>query len=289
MAGSSKSGNIAGNHGNEDFLVVKLDSTGALQWQKCLGGSGWDIATSVLQTRDGSYILTGTTASNDGDIAGSHGNADCWVIKLDNAGALEWQKLMGGSSDDRAYSVQETIEGGYVIAGSSSSDNGDLTHNSGYHDFWIVKLGATGTLQWQKSLGGSDEDESYSIYQTDDKGYIVAGFTMSNDGDVSGNHGYFDFWIVKLGPDPAGVSNTSQTESFSLYPNPAQNEIFLQSNKGIRSVLMTDLSGKKVAQSSGNNVSEMAIPTTGLANGTYLVRVETASGATTQKVLITHK
>ena len=108
------------------------------------------------------------------------------------------------SYDDKAYSVQQTSDGGYIVAGSTRSNDGDV---SGNHeevwwlvwDFWVVKLDRYGDIEWQKCLGGSDSDWAYNIQQTSDGGYIVAGYTGSNDGDVSGNHGEKDFWVVKLG------------------------------------------------------------------------------------------
>jgi len=194
----SNDGDVSGNHGNYDFWVVKLSSTGSLQWQKCLGGSDDEWAYSIQQTSDGGYIVAGYTESNDGDVSGNHGGGDFWVVKLSSTGSLQWQKCLGGSSWDEAYSIQQTSDGGYIVAGGTYSNDGDVSGNHGYYDFWVVKLSSTGTLQWQKCLGGSSWDEAYSIQQTSDGGYIVAGSTYSNDGDVSGNHGEVDFWVVKL-------------------------------------------------------------------------------------------
>ncbi len=285
---NSNDGDISGNHGGRDFWVVKLDNIGAIQWQKALGGTGLDDASSIQQTADGGYIIAGNAGSNDGDVSGFHGGIgpDSWVVKLDNTGAIQWQKALGGTGFDNGSSIQQTADGGYIIAGLSNSNDGDVTGNHGDVDYWVVKLNNAGAIQWQKSMGGTGVDGARSIQQTADGGYITAGYSRSNDGDVSGHHGNDDYWIVKLGPDPAAVSNVSPDAAFSLYPNPAQNEIFLQSTEAIRTIAVMDLSGKKVAQFSGNNASEMTLPTTGLANGTYFVRVETASGATTQKVLI---
>jgi len=190
----SNDGDVSGY----DFWVVKLSSTGSLQWQKCLGGSGWDYARSIQQTSDGGYIVAGHTESNDGDVSGNHGGLDVWVVKLSSTGSLQWQKCFGGSGWDGAHSIQQTSDGGYIVAGHTESNDGDVSGNHGGWDVWVVKLNSTGSLQWQKCLGGSDFDYAYSIQQTSDGGYIVAGGTYSNDGDVSGNHGDMDFWVVKL-------------------------------------------------------------------------------------------
>ena len=199
VAGSATSndGDISGNHGGGDYWIVKLDNTGTIQWQKCLGGSGQDYAYSVQQTKDGGYIVAGNSWSNDGDVTGNHGD-DYWIVKLDSSANIQWQRCLGGSSYDYAYSILQTKDSGYIVAGTSYSNDGDVSGNHGLWDYWIVKLNGSGTIQWQKCLGGSSFDVAYSIDLTKDGGYIVAGYSESNDGNVSGNHGSYDYWIVKL-------------------------------------------------------------------------------------------
>ncbi|GHS95363.1 hypothetical protein AGMMS50276_10670 [Synergistales bacterium] len=195
---ASKDGDVTGNHGDSDYWIVKLDSTGGIVWQKSLGGSMGDSTYSIQQTSDGGYIVAGWSASNDGDVTGNHGDNDYWIVKLDSTGGIVWQKSLGGSSRDYATSIQQTSDGGYIVAGLSSSKDGDVTGNHGYSDYWIVKLDSTGGIVWQKSLGGSGYDEAFSIQQTSDGGYIVAGRSNSNDGDVTDHHGDNDYWIVRL-------------------------------------------------------------------------------------------
>ncbi|MCL5037335.1 MAG: hypothetical protein M1269_09505 [Chloroflexi bacterium] len=194
----SNDGDVSGNHGNGDYWVVKLDNTGNIEWQKCLGGSGYEEAWSIQQTADGGYVVAGGTWSDDGDVSGLHGHWDYWIVKLGNAGNIEWQKCLGGSSDELAYSIQQTSDGGHIVAGGTYSNDGDVSGNHGTWDYWIVKLGNAGNIEWQKCLGGSGYEEARSIQQTADGGYIITGFTDSNDGDVSGNHGTWDYWVVKL-------------------------------------------------------------------------------------------
>lgn len=205
IAGYSNShdGDVSGNHSIydwEDSWIIKLDASGNIQWKKCLGGSNQDEANSIQQTTDGGYIVAGWTISNDAEVSGNHGRQDYWVVKLDASGNIQWQKCLGGSLDDVAWAVRQTSDGGYIVAGSSGSNDGNVSGSHGSHDFWIVKLDAAGNIQWQKLTGGSDNDEAYSIQQTTDGGYIVAGRTDSDDGDVSGFHGtgYSDCWIMKL-------------------------------------------------------------------------------------------
>jgi len=194
----SNDGNVTGNHGLIDIWVVKLDSTGSVLWEKCLGGLSSDSASSIQQTSDGGYIVAGYTNSNDGNVTGNHGVEDCWIVRLDSAGTLLWQKCLGGSSSDYTSSIQQTADGGYIVAGYTWSTDGNVNGNHGLGDYWVVKLGSTGTLLWQTCLGGSQNDYAYSIQQTADSGYVVAGASYSNDGNVTGNHGNFDYWVVKL-------------------------------------------------------------------------------------------
>ncbi|MGB9940735.1 PKD domain-containing protein [Methanosarcina sp.] len=200
VAGGSGSndGDVTGNHGSQDAWIVKLDESGDVVWQKCLGGSSSESASSIEQTSDGGYIVAGYSNSNDGNVTGNHGSQDSWVVKLDESGDVVWQKCLGGSSIDYGRSIEQISDGGYIFVGYSGSNDGDVTGNHGSHDSWVVKLDESGDVVWQKCLGGSSIDYGRSIEQISDGGYIVAGYSGSNDGDVTGNHGNDDYWVVKL-------------------------------------------------------------------------------------------
>ena len=200
FAGGSNSndGDVQGNMGGYDYWIVKLTSSGEINWQKSLGGSSLEYATHIKQTTDGGYIIAGRSNSNDGDVSGNHGSSDYWIVKINSSGEIEWQKSLGGSSQDWAYSVSKSTDLGYNIAGTSESTDEDVSGNHGAEDCWIVKLTPAGEIEWQKSLGGSGDDRAWLITNTADEGYIIAGWSDSNDGDVSGNHGDYDYWIVKL-------------------------------------------------------------------------------------------
>jgi len=129
---------------------------------------------------------TATSVSND---TGTNDTGDFYI---------SWQKSLGGTQNDEATSIEKTNDGGYVVAGHTNSNDGDVTGNHGMGDYWVVKLDANGTKQWAKCFGGSDFDRALSIQQTGDGGYIVAGSTWSNNGDVTGYHDQMDYWIVKL-------------------------------------------------------------------------------------------
>jgi PKD repeat protein len=202
-ATSSDDGDVSGNHGDADAWVVKLDAAGKVLWQRCLGGSNLDSASSIQQTSDGGYIVAGETSSDDGDVSGNHGDRDAWLVKLDADGKIAWQRCLGGSIEDGARSVQQTVDGGYILAGYTESIDGDVSGNHGDRDAWVVKLDDGGEISWQRCLGGSGWDDASSIQQTSDGGYILAAETWSYDGDVIGNHGWYDAWVVNMDADGA--------------------------------------------------------------------------------------
>jgi len=194
----SDDGDVIGSHGIFDFWVLKLDSLGILQWQKCLGGTNSEEAYSIVQTYDGGCVVAGYTTSNDGDLISFTGNDALWIVKLDALGNIQWQQYYGGTGNESAKSIISTSDGGYAVAGFTSSNDGDVSANNGGRDAWIMKLNSQGDLIWQKCLGGTGLDEAYSIIQATDGGFVIAGYTDSNDNNVSGHHGGGDAWVVKI-------------------------------------------------------------------------------------------
>jgi len=166
--------------GNYDLWILKLSQTGTVEWQKIYEGSEEDYATSIEQTSDGGYITAGVTSSFGA------GAQDAWVLKLDSAGNIEWQKAYGGSDFDCAWSIQQTGDGGYIIGGETKSF-GDATGNG-----WILKLSSSGDIEWQRIYGGDNKDWFSIIQQTSDGDYIVCG------GSNSFGAGLGDGWILKI-------------------------------------------------------------------------------------------
>ena len=205
---SSRSGDVTGtNHGYRDLWVVKLNGMGEVQWQELLGGSGNEYGAEVQQTSDGGYVLVGSsTSSANGTVTWTtHGNTDVWVVKLNSAGAVQWDRLLGGTLSEYGFSVRQAPGGGYILLGSSASSRSGLVTGTnhgqeGTHDFWVVKLTGTGAIEWDRLLGGAGWDEGYSVRTTTDGGYVLAGYSdSSGTGDVAGaNHGIDDVWMVKL-------------------------------------------------------------------------------------------
>ena len=208
FAGSSISNNSGNktivNRGDFDYWVWKMDEKGELEWQKGFGGEGNDILQSIILTKDGGFLLGGTSASNKSfdKKEDSRGQNDFWIIKLNAKGDEEWQKTIGGEWQDDLQSVIRTIDDGFLIGGTSAS-NMSFDKNSssfGNLDYWLVKIDSKGTIEWQKSYGGIYADELKSISQTSDNGFIVGG---NSNSIVSGNKteehfGLNDYWVLKL-------------------------------------------------------------------------------------------
>jgi hypothetical protein len=200
----STDGDVHNFHGGfSDIWIVKLTASGDTAWTKTLGGTGSEgYFSEIQQTMDG-YILVDQTNSNDGDITtGNHGGSDAWIVKLTATGAITWSKTLGGSGNEGFSSIQQLVgSGDYIAVGYTSSNDGYVHGNHGNGDGWIVKLTATGDTVWTECLGGSNQDVVRGVQQTIDNGLIIGGYTLSNDGDVCGNHGLLDIWVVKLGVD----------------------------------------------------------------------------------------
>jgi len=166
--------------GESDYWILKLTSEGEIEWQYTYGGIGEDTAYAIQETSDEGYIVAGYTHSLGAPTS------DTWILKLTSEGDIEWQHIYGGSGDDKAYSVQETSEGGYIVAGSTQY-LGALDY-----DFWVLKLTSAGFFEWQRIYGGYGDDVAYYIQETNDEGYIVAGDTNSFGNKES------ELWLLKL-------------------------------------------------------------------------------------------
>lgn len=224
--------------GLTDFWVIKLDASGGEQWQRTIGGNGSDELLCAFQTRDGGYILGGSSSSSPVSIANikpdakssaitkadlysksekSRGNMDYWVVKLDKQGVIVWQKTYGGQYADLLRSMEQTTDNGYILAGySNSSMSGEKTdNNKGIGDVWVLKINDAGEIEWQNSYGAEGDDQPYVIHQTSDGGYIVGANSNSTNpltslGGIVGNG--TDYWVLKL--DEEGGVIWSKTYDF---------------------------------------------------------------------------
>lgn len=216
--------------GQEDVWIIKLDAKGGEIWQKTLGGYGMEKLLSITQTKDGGYILGGTSSSNRTTInekqavdlnqktEDNKGNLDYWVVKLKSSGDVEWQKTIGGVYVDELKSIHQTSDGGYILGGySNSPESGNKTEpNFGLSDYWVVKLDKDGEIIWQRTYGGDKDDKLFSLIKTKDGGFILGG--SSNSGAThtksKSNKKGTDYWVVKL--DENGGIEWQETYDYGM-------------------------------------------------------------------------
>lgn len=200
LAGSSESDDfdISQPKGSYDFWVVKVDKNGSLEWESSFGGTGIDQAQDILATPDGGYVIVGNTFSSDTQVANNNGQSDVWLIKIDDNGALIWQKNFGGAGFDAAHSVRPTSNGGLLICGNSKSFDGDVSENFGENDIWIFKTDVSGELEWEKSFGGLSLDFGYDAIETTGGEVVLVGETTSQDFPEITSKGGIDMVVISL-------------------------------------------------------------------------------------------
>ncbi|WP_445454526.1 T9SS type A sorting domain-containing protein [Flavobacterium sp. 25HG05S-40] len=268
-----------------DLFVKKIDSSGnTVLFERRYGGSYSESAGEIIPTNDFGFILVGTSMSNDLDVSGHHGipttvhtsgTLDIWVMKADSNGNIQWQKSLGGSNNEYFGLIKKTTDNGYVVLGSTASNDGDVSGNHQTttltEDYWLIRLSENGTVLWKKCYGGYGSDIASGIQVTNDNGYILSGYTNSFNGDITSNNGQLDAWVVKLGADGLSTSDL-RLNDFSVYPNPAQNilNITSKANLPIDKIAIADTSGRIIMEQNSNpnqlNVEKLSI-------GIYLLQV----------------
>jgi hypothetical protein len=167
------------------LLFVCSVGASSEMWSQTCGGPDIDYAEAMVETSDGGCALVGYTRSFGA------GSWDVWLVKTDTYGNMEWNQTYGGKGHEEAYSLVETSDGGYALAGYTES------FGAGGADFWLVKTGAYGNVEWNQTYGGAQFDHAYSLVETWDRGYAIAGTTNSFGA------GKDDFWLIKT--DAQGI------------------------------------------------------------------------------------
>ena len=183
------------------------DSAVASEWK--YGGSSDDWGYTLVSSPDGAVVMAGMSYSEDGDISFQNGNGDLWVIAVNPDGSKRWDKSYGGTNSDYALSAKPVSYGGYILCGSTGSDDGDITEYKGYGDGWILRLDADGDLLWSLTVGGTEKDELGDIIENKDGTFTAVGYTFSTDGDISEQRGGGDAWVVRV--SAAGKLMSSRT------------------------------------------------------------------------------
>jgi gliding motility-associated-like protein len=250
----SKTGDVSPQPNRDywDLWIVKLDKCGIIQWERSFGGTGYESARDIVQTADGGYMVLGETNSTDGGVvAGYGGTKDIWLLKITAAGTLQWQKRYGGTGLDIGNHIEITSDGGYLIAASTSSNDGDIHGNhgtGGYTDGVLMKITAAGAVQWSKCYGGSKNEELFDFEIVNGTTYL-AGFTNSVDGDIPPDQKNYDVWLLAI--------DANGNKIYSKIYGGSQNDVAYCMTKGANGTLTLagyttstdgDVSGAKGSQ-----------------------------------------
>jgi len=251
--------------------VVKLDSNGNFVWDRCYGGSSSEMGYDIVEGINGGFYVAALTSSNDGDVLGHIGGNDIWLFQADSLGNITWSRCFGGSNTDSPVSISKTSDGGLLVCGKSTSHPSPSLP----FDAIIIKTDSVGNLEWQTFLGGSDWDEGLYAKETSDHNFVVTGFTKSNDGDISFNHGNKDIWVVKLEapvsiediPDFRSLSYIIKKSSISLFfDSKTSNELYMN---------LFDLVGHQLLNSKYTSLvgeNNLVIPVN-ILPGVYIVKI----------------
>ncbi len=195
---NSVSGLITSQHGNYDLSIVKFDSSGNTIWAKSFGGSNYETAQAMLIDSQNKIIIGGYSRSSNGDVNSNFGYSDSWIIEINETGNIVKQKNIGGSGGDNLFSILETSDGGYLFTSGSTSSDTDIQNHLGAEDIWLYKTDRNLNAEWSHNYGGSGNDRPASVIQNSDGGFLLAGYTFSNNADVTGLHGSADIWLLNL-------------------------------------------------------------------------------------------
>jgi len=270
----STDGQATGNHGGSDGMIISLDEDLNLNWHTCIGGSSYENAGAICESADGSIYVASSALSLDGQISNARGGGDYWIVKLSSDGELLGESSFGGSESDLPLSILPRANGGVYVYGTVISEDGDISASHGDKDAWLICLDADLNLRWERALGGSSSDFGGGMCYAPDGGLVLVGTSGSTDGDLTGNFGGGDLWVVKFNPEVVGISEVSEA-FFTLYPNPATDELRISlTGTAARQLEVVDVTGRIVitqAVTSGTTTVDLSIPQ--LAQGTYSVRL----------------
>jgi hypothetical protein len=242
--------------GGGDVYLIKTNASGDTQWTRTYGGTQYDEGYSVQQTSDSGYVIAGCTNSFG---AGTPDSASVYLIKTNVSGDTLWTRAYGGPNSDEGYSVQQTSDGGYIIAGWTASSG------AGRDDVYLIKTNAAGDTQWTRAYGGEDVDWGWSVQQTSDSGYIIAGFTESF------GEGMRDVYLIKTDAngnvgvaEPSTLQLANSRTALRVQPNPFSSFAAVPGHWTERFIL-SDVSGRTVSICNGNRIGE------GLPPGVYFL------------------
>jgi len=267
--------------GQSDVYLVKTNAAGDTQWTRTFGGAQHEHGHSVVQTADSGYAICGTTYSFGA------GDADIWLIRTNANGDTLWTRTFGGDTADLGHSVFATSDGGFVLCGQTAS------FGAGNYDAWLIRTDSAGDTLWTRTFGGTNDDRGYSVQQTADGGFIIAGMTKSLGA------GGADFYLVKTDADgnvavaePEANPTSAPALSLSCEPNPCRGATSIRLKPQAAStepmtLSIYDSQGRLVHSVLGIRASSFSLDLRTLPSGAYFIRCDAAgTNAATRVVLL---
>ena len=266
--------------GQSDIYLIKTDAAGDTQWTRTYGGVAAEHGHSVRQTADSGYIICGTTLSFGA------GAADIWLIRTDANGDTLWTRTFGGDTADLGHSVFATSDGGFVLCGQTAS------FGAGSYDAWLIKTDSIGDTLWTRTFGGTNDDRGYSVQQTADGGYVMAGYTNSFGA------GEGDFYLIKTDADgnvavaePKASPTRGSNLTVACQPNPATGATTVSlspfaSRLSPLALRVYDAQGCLVHSALGIRTSSFPLDLRALPSGAYFIRCDIAGRHATARLVL---
>lgn len=263
---ASSDGDFNAAHGAEDFWVMKIKENGDVEWSKVFGGSKSDYGIAIAAGIDGGCIVVGSTYSNDGNVILNHSSSgfnDGWVIRVSNTGILLWSRCYGSSGWETLTSVIATPEGGYLLAGSTWGQGGDIPDSNGGQDVLLIRIKNEGSIIWSRTHGGPGFEGVTQIIPDPSGGYLAAGYVSSDEGLLKSKYGNGDALLLRCDKDGLitwhkvfGGSGSEHFNQLVLMPDKGillagetrSNDHDLSVNRGVSDawMLLTNMKGEKI-------------------------------------------
>lgn len=270
-----------------DFFLISADSNGNIIDSDCFAvtsnfANNFNLVNKIINTSDGGQLLLGKGRGNGN--TGAVGQQDFRAIKIDANGLVQWEKHYGGYENDEGISAKQTSDGGYILVGKTSSNSGQISNPSSYYvsqDGWIVKISATGVLEWNRKIGGGSIDEFFDVEEMSPNEFIVVGETRSTNFDCATSGGR-RFWVSKISNSLLSTSDQNSNTNF-IYPNPANNILYLSESFHVTEVFISDMSGRKLIYKKAEGITQVDV--SAMTTGIYLVTVRSAGKYISQKII----
>ena len=284
----SNDGDVSGNHGNSDGWVLKLEPDWTITWQRCLGGTHSDNARTLCNGPVQTYFIALATRSNDGDVSGTFGWDDFFIAHLDQNGELLNSSSYGGNDSEGPSSILYGQGTGLFTLGYSASTNGHVSSPLGDLDGWLINTDTSLNLAWDRSLGGSGSDRGRDMCFAHDGSLVVVGSSASIDGDLTGNYGGGDVWVVKFEAENVAVPEQDDAGVVVLYPSPANDAVRITWYKPDTHTLEVYDAQGRIVHTHTNlapNQRDMVLSVAVWADGLYTVCLTGSSGRSARRFM----